>query len=115
MLIPEDSPLGRPPSAFSRRQVLIPDGIRYAQDGAHSLQPAVCAPARHRSVYARRLVNRFSYWARPAQCVWSPERNLMVPYFAYGSAVKLSRPDLSAVLLEAQHFVRRGGRDGTSA
>jgi hypothetical protein len=26
----------------------------------------------------------------------------MVPYFAYGSAVKLSRPDLSAELLEAQ-------------
>jgi DNA-binding GntR family transcriptional regulator len=30
-------------------------------------------------------------------------RNLMVPYFAYGSAFKLSRPDLSAELLDAQH------------
>jgi DNA-binding GntR family transcriptional regulator len=30
-------------------------------------------------------------------------RNLMVPYFAYGSAFKLSRPDLSGELLDAQH------------
>jgi DNA-binding GntR family transcriptional regulator len=30
-------------------------------------------------------------------------RNLMVPYFAYGSVFRLSRPDLSAALLDAQH------------
>jgi DNA-binding GntR family transcriptional regulator len=30
-------------------------------------------------------------------------RNLMVPYFAYGSVFRLSRPDLSAGLLQQQH------------
>lgn len=30
-------------------------------------------------------------------------RNLMVPYFAYGSAFRMSRPDLTAQLLEDQH------------
>jgi DNA-binding GntR family transcriptional regulator len=30
-------------------------------------------------------------------------RNLMIPYFAYGSAFRLSRPDLSAALLDTQH------------
>src|SRR5262245_52012098 len=35
MLIPEDSPLRRPPAEFSRRQVLILDGIRYAAEMAH--------------------------------------------------------------------------------
>ncbi len=30
-------------------------------------------------------------------------RNLLVPYFAYGSAFKLSRPDLTPQLMEAQH------------
>ncbi len=30
-------------------------------------------------------------------------RNLLVPYFAYGSAFKVSRPDLTPQLLEAQH------------
>ncbi len=35
MFIPEDSPLRRPPDAFSRRQVLILDGIRYAAEMAH--------------------------------------------------------------------------------
>jgi DNA-binding GntR family transcriptional regulator len=30
-------------------------------------------------------------------------RNLLVPYFAYGSAFKVSRPDLTPELLEAQH------------
>jgi DNA-binding GntR family transcriptional regulator len=30
-------------------------------------------------------------------------RNLMVPYFAYGSAFRMSRPDLTAELLRAQH------------
>jgi len=34
MLIPEDSPLRRPPAAFSRYQVLILDGIRYAAEMA---------------------------------------------------------------------------------
>ena len=34
-MIPEDSPLRRPPVTFSRRQVLILDGIRYAADMAH--------------------------------------------------------------------------------
>jgi DNA-binding GntR family transcriptional regulator len=29
--------------------------------------------------------------------------NLLVPYFAYGSAFKISRPDLTPQLLEAQH------------
>jgi hypothetical protein len=32
MLIPEDSPLRQPPKEFSRRQVLILDGIRYAAE-----------------------------------------------------------------------------------
>ena len=31
-------------------------------------------------------------------------RNLLVPYFAYGSAFKASRPDLTAQLLEEQHL-----------
>ena len=31
-------------------------------------------------------------------------RNLLVPYFAYGSAFKVSRPDLTPQLLEAQHL-----------
>jgi len=35
MLISEDSPLRRPPAEFSRRQVLILDGIRYAAEMAH--------------------------------------------------------------------------------
>lgn len=35
ILIPEDSPLRRPPSTFSRRQVLVLDGIRYAAEMAH--------------------------------------------------------------------------------
>jgi hypothetical protein len=35
MLIPEDSPLRQPPRAFSRRQMLILDGIRYAAEMAH--------------------------------------------------------------------------------
>jgi DNA-binding GntR family transcriptional regulator len=30
-------------------------------------------------------------------------RNLMVPYFAYGSAFRMSRPDLTAQLLDDQH------------
>lgn len=30
-------------------------------------------------------------------------RNLLVPYFAYGSAFRISRPDLTAELLEEQH------------
>jgi DNA-binding GntR family transcriptional regulator len=30
-------------------------------------------------------------------------RNLMVPYFAYGSAFRMSRPDLTPELLDAQH------------
>jgi hypothetical protein len=34
-VIPEDSPLRRPPAALSRRQVLILDGIRYAADMAY--------------------------------------------------------------------------------
>ena len=32
MLVPEDSPLRKPPSSFSRRQVLILDGIHYAAE-----------------------------------------------------------------------------------
>jgi DNA-binding GntR family transcriptional regulator len=35
--------------------------------------------------------------------LFSPLRNLMVPYFAYGSAFRMSRPDLTPELLEAQH------------
>lgn len=35
VLIPENSPLRRPPSTFSRRQVLLLDGIRYAAEMAH--------------------------------------------------------------------------------
>jgi hypothetical protein len=35
MLIPEDSPLRRPPADFSRSQVLVLDGIRYAAEMAH--------------------------------------------------------------------------------
>ena len=35
MLIPEDSPLRRPPAAFSRRQILSLDGLRYAAEMAH--------------------------------------------------------------------------------
>ena len=34
MLIPEDSPLRQPPATFSRRQVLILDGIRYSAEMA---------------------------------------------------------------------------------
>jgi hypothetical protein len=34
VVIPEDSPLRRPPLALSRRQVLVLDGIRYAADMA---------------------------------------------------------------------------------
>lgn len=34
-IIPEDSPLRRPPAELSRRQVLILDGIRYAVEMAH--------------------------------------------------------------------------------
>jgi hypothetical protein len=34
-LIQEDSPLRRPPAEFSRRQVLILDGIRYAAEMSH--------------------------------------------------------------------------------
>jgi len=30
-------------------------------------------------------------------------RNLMIPYFAYGSAFRMSRPDLTPELLEEQH------------
>jgi DNA-binding GntR family transcriptional regulator len=30
-------------------------------------------------------------------------RNLMIPYFAYGSAFRLSRPDLTAEMLDSQH------------
>jgi hypothetical protein len=35
MFIPEDSPLRRPPSDYSRRQVLVLDGIRYSAEMAH--------------------------------------------------------------------------------
>jgi DNA-binding GntR family transcriptional regulator len=35
--------------------------------------------------------------------LFSSLRNLMVPYFAYGSAFRMSRPDLTPELLSAQH------------
>lgn len=35
MLIPEDSPLRKPPAEFSRRQVLLLDGLRYSAEMAH--------------------------------------------------------------------------------
>lgn len=45
-------------------------------------------------------------------------RNLMVPYFAYGSAFRMSRPDLTADLLDEQHrsFIRilSGSSDQTA-
>jgi DNA-binding GntR family transcriptional regulator len=41
-------------------------------------------------------------------------RNLMVPYFAYGSAFKLARPDLTPELLEAQHLAYIDYLRGTS-
>lgn len=45
-------------------------------------------------------------------------RNLMVPYFAYGSAFRMSRPDLTPDLLDEQHrcFIRvlSGSADQTA-
>lgn len=45
-------------------------------------------------------------------------RNLMVPYFAYGSAFRMSRPDLTPELLDEQHrcFIRvlSGASDQTA-
>ena len=40
--------------------------------------------------------------------LFSALRNLMVPYFAYGSAFRMSRPDLTPELLDEQHrgFIR---------
>jgi DNA-binding GntR family transcriptional regulator len=40
--------------------------------------------------------------------LFSALRNLMVPYFAYGSAFRMSRPDLTPDLLDEQHrcFIR---------
>ena len=43
-------------------------------------------------------------WARTGnKRLLAALRNLMVPYFAYGSAFRMSRPDLTAELLGAQH------------
>ncbi len=50
--------------------------------------------------------------------LFSALRNLMVPYFAYGSAFRMSRPDLTPELLDEQHrgFIRllSGASDQTA-
>lgn len=50
--------------------------------------------------------------------LFSALRNLMVPYFAYGSAFRMSRPDLTSELLDEQHraFIRllSGASDQTA-
>lgn len=42
LTIPEDSPLRKPPAAFSRKQVIILDGIRYAAEMADIAYERLC-------------------------------------------------------------------------